>query len=342
MTTNRRGYTLIEMMISTALVGVLSAITIVSILSIQRTAGETRYRAEADQEIKMLADWLASSVRGVGGGAVSPWMALYVENNVSGNGADRVTWADLDPDYGPCSILSKDSDLLWSLGVANSLGTCCLDADADSHQALLVSAEGDIWRSVLIDTVAAGACSVTFSGTGGSVIGSTVPASGLLAANDEIPDEADVDSLFVGGTLHVVDIQRLSLDPNEAELVLEEDRDPVDGDFESRLMMDRIYDLQVALGYDSDPTDGRVSNDGTINDEWLGNSESDALGSGGLADAETVDLRMIQLGFTHGNPTDLESSNSVQVLDGPILYQVGVVLQAHTTRVALRNRVPFQ
>ncbi len=333
----RRGYTLVELLVSTLLVGVLSALAVGALIAVERAASETRFLAEADQEIKGLSDWLAASIRGVGGGAVQPWMAVYAENAVSG-GSDRLTWAHLDDQTGPCRVMAQDEELVWRLGPGAADGSCCVDQEAAGRQALVVSIDGAAWRSLRIAKVDPDLCQVAFHPLGAKVEGSTVPASGLLADNDRVGSDAD----FLQGSLHVVEIRRLSLDGSDTELILEEDRNPLDGSFESSTMMDRVYDLQVGLGYDCDPRDGTVSDSASGSDEWLGNATGDALGSGGLSDAEGQDLRLVQLGFTHGSPTDMDHSNPVQLLDGPIHFQAGAVLQPHRLRVSLRNRTFFQ
>ncbi len=340
----RHGLTLVELLFTTALLGILMTLAVGAILVVQRTAEESGFQAVADQEIKMLSDWLAASVRGAGGHGLEPHMAVMAENDVGESRADRLSWADVDPDLSACTLLAHDGLLSYAVDVDREDGACCLGSALAGRQAMLISVDGDAWRSLRMEQVSevAGACSVTFAAEGTSPTGSSIPASGLLAASDGLPADEDLDGLFEGGTLLVVDVLRVSVDTARSELLLEEDRDPLDGDFESRLMMDRVYDLQVALGYDSTPRDGQVSNSAASLDEWLGNSEGDAFGEAGLAGARVDDLRMVSVGFVHGSPTDTSHSNPVRLMDGRILSQSAVVLRAHTSRVALRNRVPFQ
>ncbi len=339
----RGAFTLVELLVSTALIGILTTNAVGSVLAIQRTAQESGFRAEADQEIKMLADWLAAAIRGAGGDALSPWMAVYAENDIDTTSVDRLTWADLDEAVPPCTLAGHDGEFAYDLASGTDPNTCCLDATVEGRQVMLVTAEGDAWRSLRIEEVEEGvaSCSVSFVDSGRKPLGSQVPSSGLLAEIDELPVQRRMDTIFEGGTLLVVDVLRVSLD-NETELMLEEDRDPLDGEFESRLMMDRVYDLQVALGYDCKPRDGLVSNDATVMDEWLGNALNDTFGRGGLVGARQDDLRMVTVGFTHGSPTEKRYSNPVRLMDGPILSLSGVVLRPHSTRIALRNRVAYQ
>ena len=328
---SRAGHSLVEFLLSTALAAVLTSVAMSSILQVLRTATEDGRRAEADEEIKLTAEWLAASVRGVGGDALAPWMALHLEQDVASSGSDRLTWAQVDPDHTACRVLQHDGGDGYLLDTS-----CCPDEDLAGRQAMLVTPEGDAWRSLHLEAIEHDeTCSVSFSELGVQPSGSRIASSGLLRANDELPDAEDVDAAFEQATLLVVDVKRLSLDPSTHELRLEEDRD--DGRFESRVVLDRVHDLQVALGYDCDPRDGQVDITGDADDEWLGNAPDD-----GLEDAQADDLRMVALGFVHGSPTDGPDANPVRLMDGEIRATSGVLLRAHTTRVAFRHLVQLR
>ncbi len=344
MTGSRAGSSLVEFLVSTAIAGVLTSVAMASILQVLRTATEEGHRTEADEEIKLTAEWLAASVRGVGGDALSPWMALHVEQDVAMGRTDRVTWAGVDPDQTACRLGAHDGRDGYALDFDAGTAACCLDDELADRQAMLVTPEGEAWRSLQIASVDVDrdGCSVSFSDLGVQPAGSRVASSGLLRANDRLPAVADVDAAFEQATLLVVDVQRLSLDPSTHELRLEEDRAPLDGRLESRVVLDRVHDLQVALGYDCHPRDGRVTNAGDASDEWLGNAPGDALGHQGLTDARSDDLRMVTLGFVHGSPTRGPDANAVRLLDGEVLTTPSVLLRAHTTRVAFRHLVQLR
>ena len=133
-------------------------------------------------------------------------------------------------------------------------------------------------------------------------------------------------------------LKRYALDPAQNALVLEEDDTFADSDYtlKPRVLDAPVYDLQFALGYDADFS-GVVQEDGTVADEFFLNNAGDALGSGGLSDAEDEELRLLGIGVTVGALTKTNGGNSAQLFNGNSKSFPDVFLRGSTGRAYLRN-----
>lgn len=103
-------------------------------------------------------------------------------------------------------------------------------------------------------------------------------------------------------------------------------------DDEVRLVFPGVMNFQLALGFDSNPDNGRVVDSRTSTDEFVGNVAND-----GAAGLSAVGLRMAQVGVITGVRAVEPGARTLQVLDGPSVTNSKLILRRALGKALLRN-----
>lgn len=319
----RGGFTLSELMVVVAISSFVLATALSALTTMTRELKRLEGTTLAADEVSRLGDYLATEMIGLGGGLVRPWSALVVEDSWGAAGSDRLTFAVAEDLTAQCLVSSVAGSKVTLLDTGSG---CCVGASLVGAQALMVAGTptSDPWRKMRrVSAVDVGACAVTLSIT--------------PTALDQLPS---TDSAWAGGILARVRARQVWLDEATRQLMVDEDRDG-DGVWESRIAADRVFDLQVALGYDVPRWDWQVTDLGSNLDEWRFNAGGDtfAVNDGqGLAKARASDLRLIRLGLIVGAPdASGMAAPSIRLLNGPARSQAGWLLRAHLGTTGLRN-----
>ncbi len=320
----KTGFTLIELIISMGLSAMLVTMVLNGLTTMNRTMSRIQQRTQVQEEARLLSDHFSETLRKAGGGVVRPWTALAVENDFDGQGSDRLTYARLESDPLQCRIEAFDGTTLQV--EEDEVGVCCLTSAFLQRQVSLVSSDSDNrdhWEAHRVDELDLTTCEARLE-------------PGQAHATDASPED---DAVWAGGVVAVVRVQVYWVDHTDSALKVEEDY-ARDGTLVIRTVADRVFDLQIALGYDVSPSDWQISETGDTQDEWLFNAEGDVLGGGGqgLLLARREDLRMVRFGLIVGAPVrGYRVSQSLQLLDGPVRQRDGWILGSSLTTVGLRN-----
>lgn len=316
-----RGFTLIELMVALALTAIITTVAAQvgsSLLSgIRRNMGRT----QADEEAKLIADYLVTALQSLGGGSVRPWATVSVSNNAGVNGSDILNLVEID-DNMQCAIASRAGINLFFVDPG---GCPCLTGVVDGMQAIVISPTGDRWQNVQIKSPNTAACKANLDS-----------AAGLVTMIDHVP-VGTVDANFNNGTMVIGKTKRFMI-TGTSVLSVQEDTNN-DGTEEQTDLADNVFDLQVALGYDVPPSNSQVTDSGNQHDEWLYNSGADVWQANGLSGAERTHLRMLRLGVVVGAPAR-GSNNRVRVLDHPtgsLPGQARWIMRGTTATLLLRN-----
>lgn len=312
-----RGFSLIELSVAMAIAGVIMAAAAGSSMLILQSMKRAEQQTLVDREAKLLGEYVVAQLQGLGGGAVRPWHGLKVEPGP--DGTEMLTWMEIDTSIPPCVIVNRPGNGAVLRG-DDSGGTCCLTGDFEKRQLLALTRGGSAWASLFSNNVNQSSCQANFP---------PGHASGL--GGYKLPGD---DQEWQGGSLMVVRTYRLRLDEDH-QLLYDRDDEGTNG-WATTVVSDNVFDLQFALGYDVNG-DGALFYDGTVDDEWDGNHEDDAMGSDGLEDATHSQLRMIEVGLVVGAPVPGARATSVSTMNGAARSQEGFVLRPVTGRAYLRN-----
>lgn len=315
-----RGFTLVELLVTLVISSVIVSAAVSGIVALNEQTILVKRRAELETEAKLLTEVLVSQLQGVGGGSLRPWSVINVRNNQGPYQSDEIILAELDSSLNECAIVARPgAGNVFRLGNDED-GNCCMSDPAawEGRVLMAVNGNGAIVRVLESNNANGANCQINF-----------VPNAG--AGLDKLPGD---DSEFVGGSLLAVQIRRYFVDAATKELVLEMDTNN-DGTPERHVLADRVYDLQVALGYDTNQ-DRAVFSNGTAADEYLYNHPADVFGTGGLLDARDTQLRTVQVGLIMGVPFQGRNTQA-KSLDGPVRSATGTLLRATHGRAFMRN-----
>lgn len=320
-----RGMTLIELMVASAIAAVIVSAATASVMAVYRSSRDAQMRASIDAEAKLLVEYLVSRIQPAGGGSFRPWSMVTVENDWNGDGSDRLILAELDTALGECTISSHNgSSVVY--GFPDS--PCCLDPVPtwDGRQVMVVSENGENTLSLTINntTSSSGTCQANFTSWTASPLGQL----NRLPGGDR--------SALVGGAMAVVKSKRFYVNKTTHELIMQQDTDN-DGTWEDVVLADEVYDLQLALGYDSGTADGHITDTGSSTDEWLYNAPGDTMATINSTGADPTDLRMMAVGIIFGTRSTTMSGNPVKLLDGPQVTQPDRFLRGTIGRAMMRN-----
>jgi prepilin-type N-terminal cleavage/methylation domain-containing protein len=362
-----RAFNLIEVAVASAIAGIVAAAAVSSFAILNRQLVRLQAESGASDDAKTLVDFLVTDLQAVGGGSVRPWMALWVEDGGDGataardanfgqvaHSSDRVTYALVVPDSRSCPITAMTNSEIFTTGNA---ATCCFFQLGNTDRAGYDDG-GDMKMHTVI--VKGGASrQVSLEALNNPATGPTTcsmkwkpgPLAGIdnKDGDDELDpvdgDAASVpNSAFVGGGVSAVLLSTIFLDEATHELMAFEERRAFNGTDvnveadERKRIAGNVFDLQVQLGYDGNPADGRLVDASSVTDEWLYNATSDAL----PASVSIDDLRMAAVGVVVGvNVKDSAYRSGAKVIGGNLKNNAGFHMRGGMGKAALRNVFVF-
>ena len=315
-----------EMMVAMSMAGIIGAAAIGAGMMLNRSMVDTRRRAVVWDEAKRVEEALLSKVQEAGGDPMASFQSIFVEDNCAADptrllpacaGADRITIVSAKAGSPVCAV---------EVNGANLMGTespCCITG-AMTGPAIFVRADG-VAITLSLHSPNTSSCQVGAPPGQGNPV---PPALGGTGTKGHLA-LTTVETLF----------PRLK-GAGEYELIQWIDTGApgngrADG-AELRLIADRIYDFQLALGYDGNPEDGEVLDANSSTDEWIGNAE--AVGASLPSPLVASQLRMIDIAVAVGTPAQMFTNQPVQLLNrsAPI-NPTGIYLAATRGQVAFRN-----
>ncbi len=334
MTASQKGLTLLEVLVAGTFLLAIAFMgsKIMNSLS-SKAEGET-IRINLDADSKIVTNQISKSLRQVGGSSLRPWASVWVEDNCGArgpfpdcNGADRISFAQ-PSSVSECSVLSRDSANSWIFIEASS--GCCLTA-AHLNQAVIVH-QGSFYDTLFIRAIDLGACRIDFEDFS-------------QASGQQVLPPSDAD--WITATMVPVDIKTFFIDSAQNALmeVFDANNSASFDAGETKELFGDLVDFQIALGYDSNPADGRVRDSQDENDEWLFNINhvNDQFGSGGLSSAQPADLWAIRVEFlgARQNFNTPEANPSRALLNGPLRsFPNSSLIQSRET-IYLRSAFSF-
>lgn len=355
----KRGFSLIEMMAALVIATVLIAGATGAVMTINRLVVDQSRRTAAWDEAKRLEEYLIALAQGVGGGVVRPHASIFVENagdpappaiapstggfgcrpitglpscTAAGQGADRLTIMNQLSTFPQCPVTGTAG---VNLQVGAGAAACCLE-DApdgldswDGVQALVVGSAGVASVRLNSPNSSGPNCKVNAPpGQGSGVLPTALASVGFPATLVVV----SASTFFVDRAAHALKFwSDLDGDGNAT------------GD-ELTVVHDQIYDLQIAMGFDGLPEDGRLEDYRSDDDEFLFNHTADALfpGNGNFAAVARSELRLIEIAVAVGVRAELAAGNEVQLLDRAAPISVpGVYLTQTSSKAFLRNQAVF-
>jgi prepilin-type N-terminal cleavage/methylation domain-containing protein len=349
----RFGFSLLELAISMAIAGIVVAAASTVAVNVMRVLKLQGKMSIADQDARRLVDFVVGRMQASGGGAVRPWMGLWLEENCAAraglpgcSGHDRLTVIDVDTTRNTCTIASVSATSITFVPEAD--GSCCYDwpstALPDSlfpnqftGQSLMLVNGRDRWTMVTPTAPIAGAaCSYGLSSVRplaawadaqGTVVGVFDGGTAVAAA----PRTLYVDDLPSAAAALPVETQP----PTHLVEWFDRNRNGVLETNEKSIVFPGLYDFQVSLGYD-EPEDGTVVDQGSATDEWRGN----AVEVGSFSSSPSS-LRMGGVGVVVGVKAVDPGRKSAQVLNGPTVTRSSAVLRRAVGKAMLRNVAVF-
>ena len=317
-----RAFSLLEMMVAMALAGIIAASAIGAGTAINRVMVDSRRRVVVWDEAKRVEEALLSRVQEAGGDPLAAFQSVIVEDNCAADaarnlpdcfGADRITIVTTRADVPSCKVVALGATLR-----GDPPSTCCITS-AFTGPALVV--RPDKFITVSLHNPNIPSCQVT-----------APPGQG-----NPTPQS------LIDGTLALVTIEtifpRRKGANGEYELLVWKDAGTpgngrVDPD-ELQLFADRIYDFQIALGYDSSPEDSDVVDTTSSSDEWLGNAEP--IPATLPTSMVSSQLRMIDIAVVVGVPAERFTDNPVKLHNRAVAVQPNKIYLAAT-----RGQVTFR
>ena len=317
------GFTFTEVLMTLAVSSIVLAMAMQVLVYLSGSLAGLELGSLASDETALLVEYVTDKLMCAGGGSIRPWAAVAVEDDWQGDGSDRITVADLATSSWQCSVVTATGSAVE----VDRLDGCCLSEEFVRRQVLITTGSADNqahWRTARVDGVDLERCVAQLD-------------FAMASPLDNPPQDA---SAWSGGSLAVVTIRALWLNPATDELILTEDRDH-DGTMEDAVVANRVLDFQAALGYDVSPWDWRVSDTGSIDDEWLYNAPNERFQDSttpGLETARHDDLRLVRVGVVVGAPASSRSGQGfAKILNGPLRSRSGWILRSFVGTTSLRN-----
>jgi hypothetical protein len=275
--------------------------------------------AKADQEAKLLLDYLVSNVQQLGGDNVRPWAAVAIDDDSCSSmtvgsvtvpacaSSDRLHILMLGSEQ-QCEITNVTGSVVSTTPNAADPAHSCIPTSRQGENLVLINGLGQ-WRSARCNNVTATA------GTNQCT---------MAAGQSSFNPAGGVDASYIGGTIAVGKVFTYFLDQSTQTLMLLSDTDD-DGSPELSEVADHIYDFQVEYGLDVD-----------------GNGVVETFtGAYGVNPIER--LRMLRLGLIVGVPApSRDSSAQESVLGGTAKTTArGVYLHPAVAKATLRNLLLF-
>jgi prepilin-type N-terminal cleavage/methylation domain-containing protein len=353
----QRGFNLLELAVASALAGIIATAAVGAFAALNRQIVRMQHETLASDNAKTLVDFLVSDLQAIGGGSVRPWAALLVEdgedpvadsrcssfNCAGGHVSDRISYATVVAGSPTCPISATTGTTVQSTGVA---AACCLQKLVDvagfgappTMHAVLTS--GNASRHVVLTGLNTLTCEMGMQD--GPLTGANnVDADNLIDSKDSSVVSVD----FTGGSISGVEVTMVYLDEASHTLFSAKERSGFNGSnvtidpfTERKRLANDVYDLQVQLGFDGNPGDGRLVDTNNTADEWLYNTSGDVL----PAAIRLIDLRMVAVGVVVGvNVRDQAYQSGAQVVGGPPRASAGIHMRGAMGKAALRNIFVF-
>ena len=368
----RRGFSVLELSIAMAIAGVVVAAAASSAVMVTRVLKLDAKKSAADQDTRRLVDFVLSKMQAVGGGPVRPWMALRLEETA---GADRLTLIDVDDSRRSCEIdaittstisfkaICRDDPQPANFDACINVA-CCYDWDGvpetgtpatqyEGETVMLVKGRTQ-WVARKIGSQTAGPATPPSAVSGCTMSLESVAAYNPLGSWVDSPvSRGGITQVsgnnYEGGTATPIQIRVLTVADDLAvpaypgQLVptlmewFDNNRNGAIDAGENRVVFPGVVDLQVALGYDSLPEDGRVIETNAAQDEWFGTIPSDTIAT---ATAPTQ-LRMAKVGVVVATKAVDGGVRTVSVLNGPSVTRSDAILRRALGEALLRNIAVF-
>lgn len=278
-----------------------------------------------------------------GGSFLSPWLSTRVENNcVARDGlpdcaqTDRVTVATGMYNQTTMSffpVLPVTSFAANTISVSFSLPSlpCPLNlANVNRHILLINSTYTEVF-SLWVTGIDAVACTMSVDP---DVQGTVLNTPNFAVTN------------YAAGSVNFVRLRTYFMDPTTKDFgYLEKNSNvPGIGPNEAHMILQNIFDFQVALGYDRPPQDGVVADNASTVDEILFNAAGDTLATIGGVGVALTDLRQLLVALVVGEKVTVErdfSRKLFKFFDGPVVSANNYVIQGLSRRIYLRNSMTY-
>jgi hypothetical protein len=310
-------------MVAMSIASIIGLAAIGTFATLNRSLVKVQSESVASDDAKTLVDFLVSSLQGVGGGSVRPFMGVDVTNAAKCSATttsvcvDSMTTFTTMPAAPSCTVASITNGKI-ELDQSTSDAQCC---PFNNQHVVLTRGLDHIERVVSQTTPeTAGNCALSV-------------AAGAAPNLDTTTDL----TRFVGGNLTPVVAATIALDP-DAHVLTQTLRGVPD---QVLVLADNVFDFQVQLAYDANPVDNRITDRGDTSDEWLYNDPTETALSN-IPHATASELRMVGVSFVVGiRVSDKGFSNDVQVIGGKRFSVPGVYLRGANGRAYLRNLAVF-
>ncbi len=359
--TERRAFTLAELAVSMALIGIVVSVASTLIVSINKAVTIYQAKIAADEEAKLLSEWLVFQLRGIGGDEIRPWEGITVNSGADStacaargdlpacDGSDRLIVTFVDSSLGSCGLTGNNGvnfnvrlEDAPPLGNGNGLldkndDACCLmvvngavvsTSLWEDRNAIALDKNRAAFPVKLHNKTSAGGDGCSINVPGGfpaGLLNENIPGGTLILGQQTLYFRAPADDNTRG------------LKKNTLYEFKDLDFDNLFDAGELRVIADNVSDLQIALGYDAD-ADGRVVETSSTTDEWHLNATGDVPAPTVPADT----LRMLAVGVIVSVPLPPgATSTSARVFDGPLRTGTNAHLRATITRAFLRNIFVF-
>jgi prepilin-type N-terminal cleavage/methylation domain-containing protein len=377
---NSRGFTLLEIMIATAISVSLVMLVASENLSLYYNQMSSQSRATLSQDILNVSNYLTPLIRNAGGGSVISFMGILQENNCQGSkynfpacgGSDRLTLVTSFATPRECPIISTSYAVgVYTIGsTAPSSGplqnVCCFDSatptgappqtgksDFVGNQLMVVSQNN--WQQPFGLSYDPVGCTISFRQSSGQAYASdnsppfSLPSSG--------PPYLYGD--WTNGIASVVSVTTLYLDTTTNKLMQFTDSKGTQSNIDSPFVVaENIYDFQVSLGLDLANNTMLVDDTTSAKDSFLFDSPVNcaALGTcqlsscliqnnckGQFLKAQATQIREVKVGLINGSVANYKQvANTAQVLDGPVVSSPNTVLSSIILKVAPANSALFK
>lgn len=330
-----RGFTLVEAMVATAISSIVLTGAVQGFVVMNRTIMKAARGNKLNDEVKLLQDYVVSLVQATGGGALRPWHALVMGNNNGADSTDTLLLAHVLDGFDDCAVETvSGTNITFAVdGGGTCLCSAVVSGTATGEHIHIVSHNGsDVWHRKVASTNAA-MCRITTTNPTAALTDATWWKSNASfnAAN------LDRSGTNVSSVTFTKTLKMWRTAGEELRLLV-----PSGAGTQELILAGGVADFQVSLGFDVEPSNGRVDNTGAASDEWLYNHSSDGWNSGGLTGVTWGELRQIGVGVTMKRASAGAPAVSKSVLDGTSKSFTGAEVVSSVAYGSLRNIYVFQ